>query len=203
MPERPRRRTLLRGGLCSLALVVAVGLWSVPAHAESVYVSDTLRVGVRPVPAANAKPFDVVVTGMKLEVLDHRDGFLRIRTSKGVEGWISDAYVTKQPPAMLRLDRVEKQLHQARQEAAKLRQSLQGARDRTDQLRSRNQALSAAQTRLQTRLKALQRAQAERARHSALWYWLIALGVVGTGGFTGGLVWHRRRVRQRLGGLRL
>ncbi|NIQ12581.1 MAG: TIGR04211 family SH3 domain-containing protein, partial [Gammaproteobacteria bacterium] len=77
--------------------------WSAQADPDTVYISDTLRVGVRSEPDSRAIPIGVVMTGMKLEVLDRQDNFIRIRTEKGLTGWIKDIYALEKPPAVIQL----------------------------------------------------------------------------------------------------
>ena len=70
-------------------VLVAFLMLSIPlAGAETVYVTDNLRIGVRPEPDNNAPPVGVVISGMKLEVLKRSDDYVKIRSSEGVEGWI-------------------------------------------------------------------------------------------------------------------
>jgi len=63
--------------------------------AEYVYISDNLRVGVRTEPVSGLPPISVVFTGMRLELHENVDGYVRITTNKGISGWIKDIYVTK------------------------------------------------------------------------------------------------------------
>ena len=66
---------------------------SLNVFAESVYVSDNLRVGVRPEPDNGYAPVGVVTTGMKLDVLERKEGYLKVRTDTDLVGWIKDIYV--------------------------------------------------------------------------------------------------------------
>jgi hypothetical protein len=67
------------------ALLLAMLLGPGILCAEVVYINDVLRVGVRPEPNNSVSPINVVMTGMKLEVLDRSEGFIQIRTEQGVE----------------------------------------------------------------------------------------------------------------------
>ncbi|MDH5435767.1 MAG: TIGR04211 family SH3 domain-containing protein [Gammaproteobacteria bacterium] len=70
-------------------------------QAETAYVDDRLRVGVRKEPGNKLAPHAIVVTGMKLEILEEdEDGnFIRIKTDSGIEGWIKKSYTTSERPA--------------------------------------------------------------------------------------------------------
>ena len=80
-------------------------VWSIPVVtlAETVYVSGNLRVGVRAEPNNSTAPHGVVITGMRLEVLEHANGYIKIRNESGVEGWIKSNYATTEKPAKLDL----------------------------------------------------------------------------------------------------
>ena len=84
-------------------------LFSTVLQAETAYVTDTLRVGIRPAPDNQTAPIGVVKTGMQFKVLETIDGFVRIKTDSDLEGWIRDSYVVKDPPAMIKLEALQQQ----------------------------------------------------------------------------------------------
>ncbi len=71
---------------------------SVPSLADTVYVSDNLRVGVRPSPDSSIAPIDVVTSGMHLNVIESEAGYIKIRTNTGITGWVKEVYMTKDIP---------------------------------------------------------------------------------------------------------
>jgi len=74
------------------------------AYAETVYVDDRLRVGVRKEPGNRIAPHAIIHTGMQLEILEEaEDGYIRIKTKDGIEGWIRKNYITSERPAKERL----------------------------------------------------------------------------------------------------
>ena len=92
-----------------ISLVLVTGILVSPAvSGKSIYVNDNLRVGVRAEPSSRMVPFSVVVTGMKLNVLEQADGYIRIKTDKGEIGWVKDIYVSETPPAVLRIKSLKK-----------------------------------------------------------------------------------------------
>ena len=56
-------------------LIISLG------HADSVYVKDSLRVGVRTEPSNSVAPIGVVVTGMQLEGLERRKDGIPVPSS--------------------------------------------------------------------------------------------------------------------------
>ena len=53
--------------------------------AEYVYISDNLRVGVRTEPVSGMPPISVVFTGMRLQVHERLDGYVKITTEKAFQ----------------------------------------------------------------------------------------------------------------------
>lgn len=89
--------------------LICVGLLLVSgtvAAAETIYVNDMLRVGVRSQPASDEAPLAVVTTGAALEVLERSGGYVKVRTDEGAVGWVNSVYVSGEPPARLRIERM-------------------------------------------------------------------------------------------------
>ncbi len=169
------------------------------SFAESVFVNDQLRVGVRPEPSQLAAPVGVVLTGMKLDVLERRGHFIKIRTDKGLEGWIKDIYVAKKTPAILRVKDLENQQKKAQQE-------LSAMVDTKKALEEANSILNDRIDKLKTQRAELQRNQATQIISSVkpsdiLLIILLIVGVIV--GFISGYLWHRHQSMKRLGGLRI
>jgi len=170
--------------------------------AETVYIDDMLRVGVRAEPNSSQAPIKVLKTGAALEVLARSGDYLRVRTTDGVEGWINGRYASEAPPARLRIDAVEAELET-------LRGELESVREAHERLQRENRRLSSAlQERveesrgLQERLDRLQRKYRE-ATEPRGWWWVAVVAVVGLFllGFYLGAQWRKQQIATRLGGL--
>ena len=178
--------------------------WSLPliSQAETVYVNDSLRVGVRAEPNNSVAPHGVVVTGMRLEVLEHADGYIKIRNESGVEGWIKDVYVSPDKPAKLEL--AEAQAEQAKLQAQLARQDkiIKDENTKTASLSAELDKLRSINGDLQSRLDA---SRTNKTHGKNLGYILYAvwLAILGVGGFFAGVFWHRKQAMKRLGGLRV
>ncbi|ROR34974.1 TIGR04211 family SH3 domain-containing protein [Inmirania thermothiophila] len=178
------------------------------AAAETVYVVDILRVGVRPDPAGRGQPVEIVSTGTPLEVLQRGRGVLRVRTPAGREGWLAEVYTMPEPPARERLPALEARiaeleaaLEQARteagQEAAQRRALAERVRETGEALARTEQALAAAQARAR-RAEAWREGLERRLGAAA-----GGVAVLVVGSFLAGSAWYRRRASRRLGGLRV
>lgn len=185
------------------ALFLLMMLALAPALAETVYISDVLRVGVRALPNSTDIPVTVVTSGAELTVLERQAGHLRVRTTGGVEGWISEVYATSELPAQLQLERVTRERDRLQQELASLRSSASVSSEQTAQLTARVGLLQDENVQLQARVTELTAQLQEREGGYAWLYYALALMALFFFGVYLGVRWDRERVAQRLGGLEL
>ncbi|MGM0476656.1 MAG: TIGR04211 family SH3 domain-containing protein [Pseudomonadota bacterium] len=187
----------MRALLFGLLLMVA----SAPILAETVYVSDTLRVGVRDEPGGDTPAKSIVVSGMELEVLESRGNFLRIRTRAGEEGWVNSAYTTRQVPARLRVDQMEETIEGLETEKAELEEQLNESHNQQAALAQEIAKLERQRDDLREQLE---EARAERAPGEGTppwWVWVVGVLAIFGVGFGVGAVWYRRILIGRLHGL--
>jgi SH3 domain protein len=171
--------------------------------AQSVYVNDTLRLGVRKAPSTSENSIAVVTTGDRLTVLGEQETFLKVRTDKGVEGWVSKAYVSEEAPAKLRLEalqqrheRLSSEMNMLQQQLAQTRQKEAASQQRLTALRGENAALN---QRLSTYVRITEEKEAELG-----WlYQSVSLLLLFLVGVFLGVRWHKGRVAERIGGLQL
>ncbi|MCF6178463.1 MAG: TIGR04211 family SH3 domain-containing protein [Geopsychrobacter sp.] len=121
------------------------------------YVSDTLIVTVRTLPAKTSKILATVQTGAPLEILESVKGFHKIRTSKGVEGYIRSQYVTKEIPKLQRIQQLEVEKVQLQQEVTDLAAKLNTTKNKAQNLNSTTQEL----TRIKQEYQALRTTSAD------------------------------------------
>lgn len=184
------------------SLILGLPLW---AAAEQVYINDTLRVGVRPVPSSSAAPIAVVTTGMRLQVIDRVDGYLKIRGDDDIEGWIKDIYVVAEAPSVIKLQELKKKYALVQKKVKHLQTDLQVATEATRMLSEQLKAQKADTSRLQVELARKMGVQRlEEAQHSLIWWiGLFIIPILGFAGFYGGIAWYRTQTMKRLGGLRV
>ncbi len=173
------------------------------AQARMIYINDNLRVGVRSEPSSRVAPFSVVVTGMKLEVLEQLPDYLKIRTDKGEVGWIKDIYVSDQPPAVMRIETLKTRHQQLKQQI----------RERDKSIKILETANLALNNQIDNLKKDRSRWQLEKARNDYLqqeavngrfWWWISLAGLLlVAAAFTSGMIWYRQQTMKRLGGLRV
>jgi len=178
--------------------LVLIG-FSANTLAESVFVNDQLRVGVRPEPSQLSAPIGVVLTGMKLDILERRDQFIKIRTAQGLEGWVKDIYVTTKTPAILRVKDLENQKKRVQKELLLVAKTKAALEEANSILNNRIDVLKAQRAEFQQN-QAVQIISSTKVAESTTIIWLVG-GLVA--GFILGYLWHRYQSMKRLGGLRI
>ena len=162
-------------------------------------MSDTLRVGVRPAPDSQAAPIGVVKTGMRLNVLETSNGFVRIKTENDLQGWVRENYVVKTPPAMIKIKTLQ-------QRQGSLEGELKTLEENNQVLQEANRVLNTRVDQLSTERSQWQLAQARATlniNEISWFWWLLGTLIVAGAGFYSGISWYRHLVMKRLGGLRV
>ena len=94
------------------------------AQARTVWVDDKVYLPVRTGAGSQFRIIENAVSGTRMEVLETGDGYTRVRTSKGNEGWVASQYLSNQPIAEDRLQQATRDLETARTELAQAREQL-------------------------------------------------------------------------------
>lgn len=133
--------TMCRRQLSKLFLGLFL-VFSAAAAAEVVYVHDAVRLDVRDTPVDFGAPVAEVTTGAELTVLEREGDYIRIRTTEGVEGWISQSGVSSEQPARLQLEQLRKELERQEAQSAELRKTLADSNRAREAMESRINALT-------------------------------------------------------------
>ena len=105
-----------------IAAVVLLASVASLGHAQTRYVSDELVITVRTGPSTRNAIIQNLNTGDAVTVLEvnEAEGYARVRTETGVEGWVLTQYLVDAPVARDRLVTAERQLAQARERITEL-----------------------------------------------------------------------------------
>ncbi len=89
-----------RKGACRNAglLFFLLPLMPVNSQAETVYITDSLLVGLHEEKSIDSPILKVLPTGTTLDVIKRDDDFVHVRDPKGVSGWISNSYLMTHNP---------------------------------------------------------------------------------------------------------
>lgn len=170
-----------------LALTFAVPL----AYAEGTpqYITDDVSVSLRDAPRNDAGAIGVLHSGDKvttLEVLGEQS-FARVRTSAGVEGWMTARYLSAQPAAKDRLSQMKSDLDAARTQIKLLQDELKSAKAQIDSVRPAFE-LSQENTRLKSELTVKEQSMAAAALHFDAERAKRATLIAGAGLLSGGVI---------------
>ena len=106
-------------------LIPLLSILATAAYGQSLYVSDELVITLRTGPSTTNQIIENLRSGDSVEVLEtNDDGYTRVRTSAGDEGWVLTRYLVEQPIARDRLALSESQLADARARMSDLEQEL-------------------------------------------------------------------------------
>lgn len=197
-------------------VLAMLGLFSA-AQAETVYVAERLRIGLRTEASETGAAIKTVESGVPLEELERLDRFVHVRDPQGAEGWIEARYLTPELPARLQLVKLQEDLAKSRSQTAEAQAQLKKA-----------QAAAAEQA---ATIKALEQEAADKpatlptatpvqvppppvtappvgktskdAGFIFSYLWLgISFAMLGIG-FAAGVKWLRESIRKRSGGMYL
>lgn len=232
MPSRQVPDHALSRPATMAAIALLLTSFGMAATAETLYVDDTLRIGVRPEPDTHVASTTIVVSGTALEILEKKAGYSRVRTPSGQQGWVKSAYLTAQKASRPSADAAQQRIESLEKELALAQGSVKAhinpptatatpvippAGTDNDGLRRALMDLERDKARL---MQQVRDARASSATSPPITFrflnWidsktgdanpsfvlLASIGVLLTGGFLIGITWHRRQVSRRLGGLR-
>ncbi len=188
------------------------------AQAETLYVAERVRVGMRAEVVEASAVVKTVETGVPLEVLERFDHFVHVRDPQGADGWLEARYLTPDPPGRMQLAKFQEDLGKSRAQTAEALAQLKKA-----------QATLAEQA---AKIKALEKEAANKPETPPLvsptpvpapppaaappvgktskdtgftfsYLWLgISFAMLGIG-FAAGVKWLRESIRKRSGGMYL
>lgn len=180
-------------------LLVLLLIYGVAARAESIYVTDMLRLDMY----ANEDMTGPVVlklrSGDRMELLESKGRYAYVRAEGGQKGWVTSLYLVKEEPARTRVNKLEKSNASLEATVKKLRTQLAGEQGKTTQLQQQ-----------QEEVETLREDNAEltdkmsQYESSVPLVWLLVVMVVALiGGLAGGWYLVDSRSRSKHGGYRV
>jgi SH3 domain protein len=191
-------------------VAMALGAWGQVAAGETSYVTDSLRLGLHAAADTSDRPFDNLISGTPVEVLERDSNYARVRLTDGREGWVKATYLVATKPAAARVTELELELLTLKDSAAAAKTAQATAEQELARYRAELQAQTGSAETIQETVGRLQeenRAHEERLeayRHSLPIKWVLpALVLVLVAGFFAGLWWLDALIRRRHGGFRV
>lgn len=232
MPFRQLPNSALARPAAMAAIALLLAFFSMAATAETLYVDDTLRIGVRPEPDIHVASTTIVASGTALEVLEKRAGYTRVRTPNGQQGWVKSAYLTAQRASRASTETLQQKIESLEKDLALAQGSVKARinpptatatpvipasasdgdglrralmdleRDKARLMQQVRDARASSATSPPVTFRFLNWIDTKTGDANPSFVLLASIGVLLTGGFLIGIIWHRRQVSRRLGGLR-
>ena len=170
-----QRRATIYAWACALLLVSAAGAraeetWAVGAPLE-------LRSGA----SFGHRVLASIAPGERLEVLQKGDGWVRVRTSAGKEGWVVEAHLNATAPPFERVGQLEA-------EAARMKAELAGLTAEREHLRTSAGELEGRDAERTAELDRLLRENARLSAGERWTEWLTGAGILAGGMLLGVLL---------------
>jgi SH3 domain protein len=182
--------------LLPLAVMVLTALSATSGQAQEAWVKDkqvslTLRTGA----GTQYRIIGSLTTGDVAKILTRGDGWTKVRTADGKEGWVSAGFLQVSPPARVELERLGR-------EAEELRRQVTALSEKATDLRATKDELESGEEERRIEIDRLTRENYE-LRAGARWpEWITGAGVVLVGMALGALLGRnagrRRQPRVRL-----
>jgi SH3 domain protein len=193
-----------------LALIATLCACTAIASAETLYVTDSLRLALYESDDMSGKPLANLTSGAPVQLLERDASLARVRTAAGEEGWVKATYLVAEKPARTRVAELEAELAGLRSENAEYRGARANADESAEQLAKSVAAHKDSAEAMHATVGQLQRenatyvARLESYRGSLPLPWVgAALFVALVGGFAAGLWWLDALVRRRHSGFRV
>jgi hypothetical protein len=205
----------MTGSHRTLLVLAMLGIFT-SARAETLYVAERMRIGLRAEATETGAVVKTIETGTSLEAIERVENFVHVRDPQGTVGWAEARYLTPDAPARLQMVKLQEDLAKSRSQTAEAQAQLKKA-----------QAAAAEQV---ATIKALEQKVADKpampptatpvpvpqpvapppvgktskdAGFSFSYLWLgISFAMLGIG-FAAGVKWLRESIRKRSGGMYL
>lgn len=128
---------------------ICLTFFSAAGFAETMYVSDTLKVTVRSGPGTEYKILDIAESGDRVEILETGDDWTLVKLASGKEGYVTTRYLVPGPTYAIRFEQLQTKHKALTQQAAALLEE-------NTQLKQENKQLTAALSGNEKTLKQLQ-----------------------------------------------
>lgn len=178
--------------------------------AETVYVTDTLSLGLHQAADTSDRPFRSLNSGQELEILSRTTYYANVQLPDGTQGYVKAGFLVSDKPAKLivaetlaEVDRLTRELEESRKAFAAPAATIDGLKRQAAELQARLDVSDLRAIELDEANSDLRNRQTQY-KGSLPVKWVI--GAVGTclfGGFFFGLWWVDYRSRKLHGGIRI
>ncbi|MEJ2168812.1 MAG: TIGR04211 family SH3 domain-containing protein [Desulfobacterales bacterium] len=121
---------------CLVLIGIGLAVFTGISHAESMYVTDLIKLTLRSGPSTEYKILAVVESGQQLEILESGEDWSLVRLGNDKEGYVLSRYLTPEPTHSILLEQLQEKHKALTQQAADLL-------DENTKLKAENQNLKA------------------------------------------------------------
>ena len=123
--------------LLPLAVMVLTALSATSGQAQEAWVMDKeVRLTLRTGAGTQYRIIGNLATGDVARILTRGDGWTKVRTAEGKEGWVSAGFLQASPPAQVQLERLGRETEELRRQVAELSEETTDLRASKDELES-------------------------------------------------------------------
>jgi hypothetical protein len=108
-------------GFVVLVCAIFISMSPVCLHAKGMYVRDWIVITLRSAPNESSSAMGTASTNDLVEVLEEGNGWVRIQTKDGKEGWVAGRFLSAQPPKTLYVKQQEDKFKSLQIENMRLR----------------------------------------------------------------------------------
>ena len=119
---------------CVLAVFLWLTVLTVPAGADTVYVSDRFEIGIHESTNIDSVIIAVIPSGTPLEVIERVGEFVEVSTPDGTRGWVDARYVVNEKPSVVLLEERDAKLQEAERSLGAARADVEVLRQRITEL---------------------------------------------------------------------
>ena len=125
----------------ALSVIALMTLSATAGHAQEAWVMDkevnlTLRTGA----GTRYRIIGSLSTGDVATILTRSDGWTKVRTAEGKEGWVSAGFLQSSPPAQIKLERMARDTQELRKQVSELSEKTTDLRATRDELENDDEA---------------------------------------------------------------
>lgn len=117
-------------------LGIVLMCFSANGFAETMYVTDLIKLTLRSGPSTEHKILSVIESGQQVEVLEPGEDWSLVRMANGKEGHVLTRYLVPEPTHNVRLEQLQTKHKALMQQAATLLEENTGFRDESKKLKS-------------------------------------------------------------------
>jgi SH3 domain protein len=180
------------------------------AQAESIYVTDMLRLDMYPTEEMTGPSMRKLKSGDRMDLLERKGRYARVRIDGGQEGWVKSLYLVEEEPARTRVNKLEQTNVSLEATVKKLRSQLAGEQAAVAEIKQKQSGSAELTAATEQEVVSLREQNVElegkisRYASSVPLSWLfIAMVIALAGGIAGGWYFIDSRSRSKHGGYRI